>query len=164
MERRNAQMPEVHFEAGTVTAFQPPPPSPTHSVSPDHSAFGTTTLHAENRTTDPPYGRRPDWRDRVFLVPAGRRYYRRGSQPCGECRDGYQRVCRRNGNNLYALPHQLVSSHSCSTTSCTSAPTHHPGFHSPANAACAYYHNGSDTPAHTHTASNPVPPRLLFFP
>ena len=60
-------MPEVHFEAVTVTAFQPPPPSPTYSVNPDHSAFGTTTLHAENRTTDPPYGRRLDWRERILV-------------------------------------------------------------------------------------------------
>ena len=59
--------------------------------------------------------------------------------------------------NQYALPHQLVSFHSSSTTSCTPAPIHHPGFHNPANAACAYYHNGSDTPA-----SHPVPTRLFF--
>ena len=51
--------------------------------------------------------------------------------------------------NQYALPHKLVSSHSSSTTSCAPAPIHHPGFHNPANAACAYYHNGSDTPAIT---------------
>ena len=51
--------------------------------------------------------------------------------------------------NQYALPHQLVSFHSSSTTSCTPAPIHHPGFHNPANAACAYYHDGSDTPAIT---------------
>ena len=51
--------------------------------------------------------------------------------------------------NQYALPHQLVSFHSSSTTSCTSAPIHHPGFHNNANAACAYYHDGSDTPAIT---------------
>ena len=38
--------------------------------------------------------------------------------------------------NQYALPHQLVSFHSSSTTSCTSAPFHHPGFHNPANAVC----------------------------
>ena len=59
--------------------------------------------------------------------------------------------------NQYALPHQLVSFHSSSSTSYTSAPTHHPGFHNPANAAWAYYHNGSDTPA-----SHPVPTRLFF--
>ena len=39
----------------------------------------------------------------------------------------------------YDLPHQLVSSNSSSTTYCTSATTNHPGFHSPANAACAYF-------------------------
>ena len=61
------------FEAGTVTALQPPP-FPTHSVNPDHSAFGTTTLHAENRTTDPPYDRRPDWHERILVSAAGRRY------------------------------------------------------------------------------------------
>ena len=59
--------------------------------------------------------------------------------------------------NQYALPHQLVSFHSSLTTSCTSAPIHQPGFHNPANAACAYYHNGSDTPA-----SHPVPTRFFF--
>ena len=58
-----------------MTALQPPPPSPTHSVNPDHSAFGTTTLHAENRTTDPPYGRRPDWRDRVLLSGCGQEIF-----------------------------------------------------------------------------------------
>ena len=68
-------MPEVHFEAGTVMAFQPLPPSPTHSVNPDHSAFGTTILHAENRTTDPPYGRRPDWRDRVLFSACGQEVF-----------------------------------------------------------------------------------------
>ena len=68
MDRRNAQVPEVHFQAGTVTAFQPPPPSPTHSVNPDHSAFGTATLHAEKSTTDPIYGGRPDWCDRVLCT------------------------------------------------------------------------------------------------
>ena len=55
------------------------------------------------------------------------------------------RECRRN-DNQYTLPRQLVSPHSSSTTSCTSAPIHHPGFRNPANAACAYYHHGSDTP------------------
>ena len=64
--------------------------------------------------------------------------------------------------NQYTLPHQLVSSHSNTTTCCTSTPTHHPGFHNPANAACAYYHNGSDAPAHTHTSSHPVPTRLCL--
>ena len=59
--------------------------------------------------------------------------------------------------NQYALSHQLVSFHSSSTTSCTSAPIHHPGFYNHASAACAYYHNGSDTPA-----SHPVPTRLFF--
>ena len=87
---------------------------------------------------------------------------RRGSQPCGKCRDGYQRVCRHNGNNQYALLHQLVSSHSCSTTCCTSATTQHPGFHSPTDAACAYYHNVSNAPEHAHTASHPVPTRLCL--
>ena len=96
----------------------------------------------------------------TFRLARPRFIYRRGSQPFGKCRDGYHRVCRRNGNNQYVLPHQLVPSHSCSTTSCTSAPTHHSGFHSPASAASAYYHNGSDAPAHTHTASDPVPTRL----
>ena len=58
-----------------MTALQPPPPSPTHSVNPDHSAFGAATLHAESRTTDPPYGRCPDWRYRVFFfVPVGKSY------------------------------------------------------------------------------------------
>ena len=57
----------------------------------------------------------------------------------------------------YALSHQLVSFHSSSTTSCTSAPIHHPCFHNPANAACAYYHNGSGTPT-----SHPVPTHLFF--
>ena len=58
-----------------MTAFQPPPPSPTHSVNPDHSAFGTTTSHAENRTTDPPYGRRPDWRERVLVSACGQEIF-----------------------------------------------------------------------------------------
>ena len=110
-----------------------------------------------------PNGRRSDWRDRFFFSARGQELFcSRGSQPCGKCRDGYQRVCRRNINNQYALPHQLVSSHSCSTPSCTSASTHHPGFHSPAHAACAYCHNGSDDPAHVHTASHPVPTRLCL--
>ena len=68
-------MPEVHFEAGTLTAFQPPTPSLTHSVNPDHSAFSTTTLHAESRTTDPPYGRRPDWLDRVLFSACGQEIF-----------------------------------------------------------------------------------------
>ena len=124
-----------------MTVLQPPSPSPTHSVNPDHSAFGTATLHAENRTTDPPYGRRPDWHDRVLLSAFGQEIFCwRELQPCDKCRDGYQRVCRRNGSNPYGLPHQLVSFHSNSTTCCTSAPTHHPGFHSPASTTCAYYH------------------------
>ena len=62
----------------------------------------------------------------------------------------------------YALSHQLVSFHSSSTTSCTSAPTNHPGFRSPANAACPYYHNGSDALSHAHTALHPVPTRLCL--
>ena len=145
-------MSEAHFEAETVTAFQPPPPSPTHSVNPDHLAFGTTTLHAERRTTDPPHGRRLDWRDRaLFRYLRAGDIYRRSSQPCGKCRDGYQRVCSRNGNQ-YSLHHHHLLSHSSLTTCGTSEPTQHPGFHNPANAACAYYHNGSDTPA-----SHPVP-------
>ena len=74
----------------------------------------------------------------------------RERQPRGKCRDVHQRACRRNGSNHYALIHQLVSSHSSSTSSCISATIHHPGFHSPANAACAYFHNGSDSPAHDH--------------
>ena len=45
---------------------------------------------------------------------------------------------------------------------CTSAPTPHPSFHSPANAARAYYNNVSDAPAHTHTASHLVLTRLCF--
>ena len=52
-----------------MTALQPPPPSPTHSVNPDH------TLHAENRTTDPPYGRRPDWRDSVLFSACGQEIF-----------------------------------------------------------------------------------------
>ena len=66
------------IEAGTVTALQPPPQSPTHSVNPDHSAFGAATLHAENRTTDPSYGRRPDWRDRVFFSACGQEIFIKG--------------------------------------------------------------------------------------
>ena len=58
-----------------MTAPQPPPPSPPHSVNPDHSAFRTTTLHAENKTTDPPYGRRPDWRDRVLFSACGQEIF-----------------------------------------------------------------------------------------
>ena len=58
-----------------MTAFQPPPPSPTHSVIPDHLALGTTTLHAENRTTDLPYGRRPDWRERVLFCACGQEIF-----------------------------------------------------------------------------------------
>ena len=58
-----------------MTTLQPPPPSPTYSVNPDHSAFGTSTLHAENRTTDPPYGRRPDWRDRVLFSACGQEIF-----------------------------------------------------------------------------------------
>ena len=54
-----------------MTAFQPPPSSPTHSVNPDHSVFGTTTVHADNRTTDSPYGRRPDSGDRVLFSACG---------------------------------------------------------------------------------------------
>ena len=68
-------MPEVYFEAGTVTAFQPPPPSPARSVNPDHSAFGTATLYAENRTTDPTYGRRPEWLDRVLFSVCGQEIF-----------------------------------------------------------------------------------------
>ena len=48
------QMSEVNFEVGTVSALQTPPPSPTPSVNLDPSAFGTATLHPENRTADPP--------------------------------------------------------------------------------------------------------------
>ena len=160
----NAQTSEANFDAGTVTAFQPLPPSPTHSVNPDHSSFGMATSHAENRTKDPTYGRRPDWRDRVLFSACGQEIF------VGDFNDVTSvatatRECRRNGNNQYALPHQLVSSHSCSTTCCTSASTHHPGFYSPANATCSYYHNVSDTPTHADTASHPVPTRLcLYFP
>ena len=146
-----------------MTALQPPPSSPTHSVNPDHSTFGTATLHAENRTTNPPYGRRAGWRDRLFILclRAGD-IYRRGSQPCGKYRDAYQRVCRRNGNNQYALPHQLVSSHSCSTTCCTSAPTHHPGFHSPANAACLLPQRFRRSRTHPHRFTSCGHPPLAF--
>ena len=58
-----------------MTALQLPPPSPTHSVNPDHSAFGTTTLHAENGTTDARYGRRSDCRDRVIFCAFGQAIY-----------------------------------------------------------------------------------------
>ena len=78
------------------------------------------------------------------------------------CRDGSQRVCSSNGSNQYDRPHQLVSSRSISVTFCTSAPTHHPGFHSPANAACSSFHNASDFP---HTPSPPhvrCPPASVF--
>ena len=64
-------MPAGHFEAGTVTPFQPPSPSSTHSVNPDHSAYGTATLHAENRTREPTYGRRLVWCDHVLFSACG---------------------------------------------------------------------------------------------
>ena len=58
------------------------------------------------------------------------------------------------------MPHKLVSSHSNSATSCTSAPTPHPDLRRPAKAACAYYHRGSDALAPAHTALRTVPSRL----
>ena len=65
------------------------------------------------------------------------------------------------------MPHQLVSSHLNSTTCCTSAPTHHPGFHSPANATCAYDHRfrRSRTRPHRFTscAHPPVFPVTQWF-
>ena len=130
-----------------MTAFQPPPPSPARSVNPDHSAFGTATLHAENRSADPPYRRRPDWRDRVLFSACRQEIFVGGDPNHVASAATATREYRRE--NQYSLPHQLVSFHSSSTTSCTSAPTHHPGFHNPANAACAYYHDGSGTPAIT---------------
>ena len=58
-----------------MTALQPPPPFPTHSVNPDHSAFGTTTLYAENRTTVLPTGDVQTGATAFFLVPAGKSYF-----------------------------------------------------------------------------------------
>ena len=148
-------MPKVHFEAGTVTEFQLPP-SPTHSVNPDHSAFGTTTLHAENRRTDPPYGRRPDWRERILVSACGQEIFIGGDPNHVAGAATATGECRRNDKPMRPAPPACVVPLAL-TTSCTSAPIHHAGFHNPANAACAYYHNGSDTPA-----SHPVPTRLFF--
>ena len=144
-----------------MTAFQPPPPSPTHSVNPDHSAFGTTTIHAENMTTDPPYGRRPDWGDRVLFSACGQEIFIEGDPNHVESAAAATREYAAATATNTPCPTSL-----CRPTRarpcCTSTPTRHPGFHNPSNAACAYYHNGSDAPAHAHTASHPVPTRLFF--
>ena len=58
-----------------MTALQPPPPSSTHTVNPDHSAFGTTTLHADNRSADPSCRRCPHWRDRVLFSACGQEIF-----------------------------------------------------------------------------------------
>ena len=147
-----------------MTALQPPPPSPTHSVNPITRRLVRPPYTPRTGRQIPHTGDVQTGATAFYLVPRTGHIYRRGSQPCGKCRDGYQRVCRRNGNNQYVLPHQPVSSHSCLTTSYTSAPTHHPGFHSPANATCTYYQNGSDAPANTHTGSHPVSYTHLTLP
>ena len=145
-----------------MTALQPPPPSPTHSVNPNHSAFGTTTLYAEKRATVLPTGDVQTGATAFFFSACGHELFcSRGSQPCGKCLDGYQSMPPQRQQPIRLADH-LVSSHSCSTTCCTSAPTNHPGFHSPVNAACAYSHNGSDAPSHAHTALHPVPTRLCL--
>ena len=139
-----------------MTALQPPPPSATHSVNPDLSAFGTATLHAENRTTYHPRGDVQTDATAVDIGACGQEiFYSRGPELCGKCRDGFQRVGCRSGINQYALPHQLVSSHSKSTNCCISTTTHHYGFDSPVNSACALYPLGSDSPERDH-APHPV--------
>ena len=50
--KKMKKMPGEKFAAGAVAVFSPPPLSPTPSVKPDASAFGTATLHAESRRTD----------------------------------------------------------------------------------------------------------------
>ena len=152
MDRRNAQMPEVHFEAGTVTAFQPPPLSPTHTVNPDHSAFGTTTLHAENRTTDPPYGRRPDWRERVLFGAFGQEIFVGG--------DPNHVVSAATATREYA-PTTATTNTPCPTGLCRptrarplAAPLHPqttPASTAPPTGP-APITTGSDAPAHAHTA------------
>ena len=100
-------MPEVHSDAGTVTAFQPPP-SPTHSVNPNHSAFGTTTLHADNRTTNPLYGRRPDWCERI-LVSACRQEVFIGGDPHHVAGTATAtRECHRNDKLIRPAPPACV--------------------------------------------------------
>ena len=144
------------FEAGTVTAFQPPPPSPTRSVSPDHSAFGKTTLHAENWTTDPPYGRRPDWRERVLVSACGQEVFIGGNPNQVASAATATRECRRNDKPKRPAPPACVVPLELDhfLYLCTHTP---PRFHNPANVACAYYRNGSGT-----SASHPVPTRLFF--
>ena len=58
-----------------MTALQPPPPSPAHSVNPDNSAFGTATLHARNRTTDPPTGEAQTRPTAFCLVPTDKKCF-----------------------------------------------------------------------------------------
>ena len=114
-----------------MTALQPPPPSPTHSVNPITRRLVRPPYTPRTGRQIPHTGDVQTGATAFYLVPRTGHIYRRGSQPCGKCRDGYQRVCRRNGNNQYVLPHQPVSSHSCLTTSYTSAPTHHPRLPQP---------------------------------
>ena len=91
-----------------MTAFQPPPPSPTRSVSPDHSAFGKTTLHAENWTTDPPYGRRPDWRERVLVSACGQEVFIGGDPNHVASAATATRDCRRNDKPIRPAPPACV--------------------------------------------------------
>ena len=145
-----------------MTVLQPPSPSPTHSVNPDHSAFGTATLYAENRTTDPTYGRRPDWRDRVLFSACGQEIFIGG--------DPNHVTSAATATREYAAATATTNT-PCPTSLCRptrarslAVPLHPytiPAFTAPST-RCAYYHNDSDAPAHTHTASHPAPTRLCL--
>ena len=133
----------------------------THSVNPDHSAFGTVTLYAENRTTDPTCGRRPDWRDRVLFsarrqeifvgdfnhvesaATATREYAAATATTNTLCPTSLCRPTRARPLAVPLHPH---------TTPASTAPPTRP----------VPMTTGSDAPAHAHTASHPVPTRLCL--
>ena len=139
-----------------MTALQPPPPSPTHSVNPDH------TLHAENRTTDPPYGRRPDWRDSVLFSACGQEIFVAGD---------FNHVASAATATAEYPAATAATNTACPTSSCRltrtrplAAPLH--PHTTPASTAPptrpAPITTGSDAPARAHAASHRVPTRLCL--
>ena len=52
VEKNRNNAPSTFLRPGSWTVFPPPPLTPIHSATPDPSAFGTTTLHAETRRVD----------------------------------------------------------------------------------------------------------------
>ena len=92
-----------------MTALQPPPPSPTHSFNSDHSVLATATLPAENRRTDPPYERRPGWRERVLFRACGQRVFVAG--------DPNHMACAATAPREYAAATAATNT-TCPTSSC----------------------------------------------